>query len=38
MNLDHFDVAILEAVQKDASISQQDLGARVPTISAANPA
>ncbi|BAP43712.1 AsnC family transcriptional regulator [Pseudomonas sp. StFLB209] len=29
MNLDHFDVAILEAVQEDASISQQDLGARV---------
>lgn len=29
MNLDHFDVAILEAVQEDASISQQDLGVRV---------
>jgi len=29
MSLDHFDLALLEALQQDATISQQDLGARV---------
>jgi len=29
MSLDHFDLALLEAIQQDASTSQQDLGARV---------
>ncbi|MBV6749005.1 Lrp/AsnC family transcriptional regulator [Pseudomonas chlororaphis] len=29
MSLDHFDLALLEAIQQDASTSQQDLGTRV---------
>ncbi|WP_338524330.1 Lrp/AsnC family transcriptional regulator [Pseudomonas batumici] len=29
MSLDHFDLALLEAIQQDATTSQQDLGARV---------
>ncbi|SDM35982.1 DNA-binding transcriptional regulator, Lrp family [Franzmannia pantelleriensis] len=35
MRLDQFDLALLEAVQQDATISQQDLGARVNLSSAA---
>lgn len=35
MTLDHFDLALLDAVQRDASISQSDLGARVNLSSAA---
>lgn len=29
MSLDHFDLALLEAIQQDATTSQQDLGAQV---------
>ncbi|SDW78767.1 DNA-binding transcriptional regulator, Lrp family [Pseudomonas syringae] len=35
MSLDHFDLAILGAIQEDATTSQQDLGARVNLSSAA---
>lgn len=35
MSLDHFDFALLEAVQEDATTSQQDLGARVNLSAAA---
>ena len=35
MSLDQFDQALLEAVQQDATISQQDLGAQVSLSSAA---
>ncbi|RMQ50297.1 AsnC family transcriptional regulator [Pseudomonas cichorii] len=35
MSLDHFDFALLEAIQEDATTSQQDLGARVNLSSAA---
>ncbi|TNB81991.1 Lrp/AsnC family transcriptional regulator [Pseudomonas sp. Fig-3] len=35
MNLDHFDLALLSAVQRDASTSQLDLGERVNLSSAA---
>ena len=35
MNLDHFDMALLSAVQRDASTSQLDLGERVNLSSAA---
>lgn len=35
MTLDHFDMALLDAVQRDASTSQIDLGAKVNLSSAA---
>ncbi|WP_282348927.1 Lrp/AsnC family transcriptional regulator [Pseudomonas sp. PS01301] len=35
MTLDRFDLALLNAVQRDATISQQDLGSRVNLSSAA---
>ena len=35
MNLDHFDLALLDAVQRDAGISQLDLGEKVNLSSAA---
>lgn len=35
MNLDSFDLALLESVQRDATLSQQELGARVNLSSAA---
>lgn len=35
MNLDHFDLALLDAVQRDASTSQIDLGEKVNLSSAA---
>ncbi|HDS1819672.1 TPA: Lrp/AsnC family transcriptional regulator [Pseudomonas putida] len=35
MTLDHFDLALLDAVQRDAGISQLDLGAKVNLSSAA---
>jgi len=35
MSLDHFDYALLDAIQRDATTSQQDLGAQVNLSSAA---
>lgn len=35
MSLDHFDLALLDAVQRDAGISQLDLGEKVNLSSAA---
>ena len=35
MSLDHFDLALLDAIQRDANTSQQDLGAQVNLSSAA---